>query len=67
MLLQVKNAAACVAALVKEGILIRNQSSQLGLGQVVRVSIGSPDEMAQLQQIMSSYSTKTTTEKQESL
>lgn len=67
VLLSVPDAAALVNFIAEQGVLIRNQSSQLGLGQVVRVSIGSPDEMAQLQQIMSSYSTTTTTEKQESL
>lgn len=67
VLLSVPDAAALVSFIAEQGVLIRNQSSQLGLGQVVRVSIGSPAEMAQLQQIMSSYSTKITTEKQESL
>ncbi len=55
VLLQVKDAAACVAALVKEGILIRNQSSQLGLSQVVRVSIGNPEEMALVQDALARY------------
>lgn len=55
VLLQVNNAADCVQALMAEGILIRNQSSQLGLTQVVRVSIGSPDEMQRLQQAMLTY------------
>ncbi len=52
VLLQVDNAADCVGALVKDDILIRNQSSQLGLSEVVRVSIGTPDEMQRLQQAM---------------
>lgn len=55
VLLQVKDAAACVAALVSEGILIRNQSSQIGLSQVVRVSIGNPDEMALVQDALARY------------
>ncbi|WP_306523208.1 aminotransferase class I/II-fold pyridoxal phosphate-dependent enzyme [Rheinheimera sp.] len=55
VLLQVKDAAACVAALVQEGILIRNQSSQLGLSQVVRVSIGNPEEMALVQDALTRY------------
>ncbi|OGO75837.1 MAG: histidinol-phosphate transaminase [Chromatiales bacterium RIFOXYA1_FULL_46_5] len=71
VLLCVPDAAELVSFIAEQGVLIRNQSSQLGLGQVVRVSIGSADEMAQLQQIMSSYSLTpkaiTTTEKQESL
>jgi len=55
VLLQVADAAACVAALINEDILIRNQSSQLGLSQVVRVSIGNPDEMQRLKQAMLNY------------
>ncbi|MBU2428561.1 MAG: histidinol-phosphate transaminase [Gammaproteobacteria bacterium] len=55
VLLQVADAAACVAAIAAEGILIRNQSSQLGLSQVVRVSIGNPDEMAQVTAALGRY------------
>lgn len=60
VLLGVDDAAAWVQALVDVGILIRNQSSQLGLAglgcpQVIRVSIGSPDEMAQLQAAMAAF------------
>lgn len=55
VLLQVDDAAACVTAIAAQGILIRNQSSQLGLSEVVRVSIGSPDEMQQLQSAMNNY------------
>jgi histidinol-phosphate aminotransferase len=58
--LGVDDAQAWVQALVNVGILIRNQSSQLGLAglgcpQVIRVSIGSPDEMAQLQAAMAEF------------
>lgn len=55
VLLQVDNAAACVAALQQDGILIRNQSSQRGLEQVVRVSIGNPSEMQALQQSLQRF------------
>ncbi|MBV2128791.1 histidinol-phosphate transaminase [Arsukibacterium indicum] len=55
VLLQVADAADCVAALIKADILIRNQSSQLGLSQVVRVSIGSPDDMQRLSAAMQQY------------
>ncbi|MDC6711283.1 aminotransferase class I/II-fold pyridoxal phosphate-dependent enzyme, partial [Leclercia adecarboxylata] len=51
VLLAVPDAAELVSFIAEQGVLIRNQSSQLGLGQVVRVSIGSPAEMMQLQQI----------------
>lgn len=55
VLLQVANAAGCVQALMAEDILIRNQSSQLGLSEVVRVSIGSPEEMQRLEQALFNY------------
>ncbi|MEN3156988.1 histidinol-phosphate transaminase [Alkalimonas sp. NCh-2] len=59
VLLQVPDAAACVSTLQQQGILIRNQSAQLGLSEVVRVSIGSPDEMQALQQAMQDYFSNT--------
>jgi histidinol-phosphate aminotransferase len=55
VLLQVDNAADCVNALIQNDILIRNQSSQLGLSEVVRVSVGTADEMQRLQQAMQQY------------
>lgn len=55
VLLQVEDAADCVSALQAEGILIRNQSAQRGLSEVVRVSIGNPEEMQALQQAMQRY------------
>lgn len=55
VLLQVADAADCVAALIKADILIRNQSSQLGLSQVVRVSVGNADEMQRLTVAMQQY------------
>ena len=59
VLLQVKNAADCVNALIQSDILIRNQSSQLGLSEVVRVSIGNADEMQRLTQAMQQYFSNT--------
>ncbi|MAD76187.1 MAG: histidinol-phosphate transaminase [Rheinheimera sp.] len=55
VLLQVADAADCVSALINADILIRNQSSQLGLTQVVRVSIGSADEMQRLATALQQY------------
>jgi histidinol-phosphate aminotransferase len=55
VLLQVADAADCVAKIAAQGILIRNQSSQIGLSQVVRVSIGNPAEMAQVTAAFSQY------------
>ncbi|HEY0921634.1 histidinol-phosphate transaminase [Rheinheimera pacifica] len=66
VLLQVDDAAVCVAALAQQGILIRNQSSQLGLSQVVRVSIGSPAEMQALYSVMDDYFDSPTTLQQAS-
>lgn len=56
VLLEVPDAQAVVDQVASAGILIRNQSSQLGLGQVVRISIGSPAEMQQLQAVMAELS-----------
>ncbi|MDX1676282.1 histidinol-phosphate transaminase [Arsukibacterium sp.] len=55
VLLQVTDAANCVAALIQDDILIRNQSSQQGLSEVVRVSVGSPAEMQRLITTMQQY------------
>lgn len=55
VLLQVADAADCVAKIAAQGILIRNQSSQIGLSQVVRVSIGNPQEMAQVTAAFTQY------------
>ncbi|PWW15951.1 MULTISPECIES: histidinol-phosphate transaminase [Pseudidiomarina] len=48
VLLTVTDAAAIVAHFAAAGILIRNQSQQLGLANSVRISIGSAAEMDQL-------------------
>lgn len=55
VLLQVNDAAAWVNAIAADGILVRNQSSQLGLSQVIRVSIGSPEEMQLLKTSIQRY------------
>ncbi len=55
VLLQVHDAAAWVSAIANDGILVRNQSSQLGLSQVIRVSIGSPEEMQLLKTSIQRY------------
>lgn len=55
VLLQVADAADCVAKIAAQGILLRNQSSQIGLSQVVRVSIGNPQEMALLTRALTDY------------
>lgn len=48
VLLSVTDAAALVARCAEKGVLIRNQSQQLGLSNSVRISIGSSQEMDQL-------------------
>ena len=65
VLLQVTDAAECVTALINADILIRNQSSQLGLSQVVRVSIGSPDEMQRMTTAIQHYFSDKTQDKRE--
>ncbi|OUS24880.1 histidinol-phosphate transaminase [Thalassotalea sp. 42_200_T64] len=45
ILFQADNAQQIFAALVEQGVLIRNQSSQLGLNNCLRVSIGSIEEL----------------------
>ncbi len=55
VLLQVHDAAAWVQAIAADGILVRNQSSQLGLSEVIRVSIGSPEEMQLLKTSIQRY------------
>ncbi|KGJ87486.1 histidinol-phosphate transaminase [Thalassotalea sp. ND16A] len=45
ILFQADNAQQIFAALVEHGVLIRNQSSQLGLNNCLRVSIGSIEEL----------------------
>jgi histidinol-phosphate aminotransferase len=55
VLLQVHDAAAWVNAIAADGILVRNQSSQLGLSEVIRVSIGNPDEMQLLKTSIQRY------------
>ena len=59
VLLQVADAADCVNSLIQSDILIRNQSSQLGLSEVVRVSIGNADEMQRLIRAMQQYFSNT--------
>lgn len=55
VLLQVPDAAHLINALQQQGILVRNQSNQLGLTEVVRVSIGTAEQMQSLQQALQNY------------
>jgi histidinol-phosphate aminotransferase/imidazoleglycerol-phosphate dehydratase/histidinol-phosphatase len=48
LLVRVSDADALCAAARKAGIILRNQSHQPGLGNCIRISIGSADEMARL-------------------
>lgn len=52
VLIQVDDAAALVAQCSAQGVLIRNQSSQRGLDNCVRISIGSAQELQQLEQVL---------------
>jgi histidinol-phosphate aminotransferase len=48
VLFRVKDAEALMSALSASGVIIRNRSSQYGLANTVRATIGTPDEMQQL-------------------
>ncbi len=52
VLLSVTDASALVQKCAQQGVLIRNQSTQLGLPNSVRISIGSDSEMQQLLEIL---------------
>lgn len=52
VLISVADAQALVAHCQAQGVLIRNQSSQRGLGECVRISIGSEEEMNQLLEVL---------------
>lgn len=55
ILIQVQDAAALIQYCVDAGILLRNQSNQIGLEQVVRITIGSPEENVQLLSLLKQY------------
>ncbi|MDV6317173.1 histidinol-phosphate transaminase [Idiomarina sp. HP20-50] len=55
LLYQCEDAAALVAALAGNGLLIRNQSAQRGLYNVVRITIGSATENDELIQQLRDY------------
>jgi len=48
VLFRVKDAESLMRALSESGVIIRNRSSQYGLANTVRATIGTPDEMQQL-------------------
>lgn len=52
ILLKVANAAQLVDQCAQQGVLIRNQSSQRGLSNCVRISIGSAEELNQLREVL---------------
>lgn len=52
VLIKVEDAAQLVAQCSAQGVLIRNQSSQRGLENSVRISIGSAPELQQLEQVL---------------
>jgi histidinol-phosphate aminotransferase len=55
ILIQVRNADALVQHCIAHGVLIRNQSSQVGLRQAVRITVGSPEENLELLRVLSSF------------
>ncbi|RUO59522.1 histidinol-phosphate transaminase [Pseudidiomarina insulisalsae] len=52
VLISVEDADALVRQCQQAGVLIRNQSSQRGLGQCVRISIGSAEEIDRLLEVL---------------
>ncbi|RUO79581.1 histidinol-phosphate transaminase [Pseudidiomarina taiwanensis] len=52
VLVQVDDAEQRVRQFQQAGILVRNQSSQLGLNQVIRISIGSATELAAVKEVL---------------
>ncbi|WP_269800921.1 histidinol-phosphate transaminase [Aliidiomarina celeris] len=55
ILCEVTNAEAVMQHCMQAGALIRNQSSQLGLANCVRISVGSPEENSELIRILDLY------------
>ncbi|WOH37876.1 histidinol-phosphate transaminase [Thalassotalea fonticola] len=55
ILFQANNASTLFNSLIKQGVLIRNQSSQLGLDNCLRVSIGNVNELEQFKSAVNTY------------
>lgn len=55
ILIQVRNADALMQHCIAAGVLIRNQSSQLGLSQAIRITVGSPEENIELLRVLASF------------
>lgn len=56
ILLQVAEANALMQHCQNAGILLRNQSAQLGLDDCVRITVGSPEENERLLEVLASFS-----------
>lgn len=55
ILIQVQDAQALIQYCIDAGVLLRNQSNQIGLEQVVRITVGSPEENVQLLSLLKQY------------
>ena len=55
ILIRVHNADALMQHCIAQGVLIRNQSSQLGLSQAIRITVGSPEENIELLRVLASF------------
>ncbi|MGM0525830.1 MAG: histidinol-phosphate transaminase [Pseudomonadota bacterium] len=55
ILLQVESASALIDYVKQQGVLIRNQSAQLGLNECVRISVGNDTENRQLIAALNSF------------
>lgn len=58
ILIQVRNADALMQHCIAAGVLIRNQSSQLGPSQAIRITVGSPEENIELLRVLASFPAK---------
>jgi histidinol-phosphate aminotransferase len=55
ILIQVRNADALMQHCIAQDVLIRNQSSQLGLSQAIRITVGNPEENIELLRVLASF------------
>ena len=55
ILIQVRDAEALMQHCVAAGILLRNQSTQVGLAQSIRITVGAPSENDQLLDVLATF------------
>ncbi len=55
VLIEVDDVTQLLGFMLQRGVLLRDQSSQFGLSDCVRISVGRPDEMTELLRLMNEY------------